>query len=107
MRIPAATYRLQFTPDFGFREAEAVLPYLHELGITDIYASPIFYARPGSQHGYDVVDPNQLNPELGSDPQFQSLSDSAQRLGFGWLQDIVPNHMAYDGRNRMLMDVLE
>jgi (1->4)-alpha-D-glucan 1-alpha-D-glucosylmutase len=104
MMIPGATYRLQFTPEFGFRDAEAVLPYLHELGITDIYAAPIFYARPGSQHGYDVVDPNQLNPELGTDQQFQSLSDSAQQLGFGWLQDIVPNHMAYDGRNRMLMD---
>ena len=107
MRIPAATYRLQFTPDFGFRDAEAVLPYLHELGITDIYAAPIFYARPGSQHGYDVVDPNQLNPELGSEQQFASLSACARRLGFGWLQDIVPNHMAYDGRNRMLMDILE
>ena len=55
MRIPAATYRLQFTPEFGFSDAEAVLPYLHELGITDIYASPIFYARAGSKHGYDVV----------------------------------------------------
>jgi (1->4)-alpha-D-glucan 1-alpha-D-glucosylmutase len=107
MRIPAATYRLQFTPDFGFRDAEAVLPYLHELGITDIYASPIFYARPGSQHGYDVVDPNQLNPELGTEQQFESLSASARGLGFSWLQDIVPNHMAYDGRNRMLMDILE
>jgi len=107
MRIPGATYRLQFTPEFGFHDAEAVLPYLHELGITDIYASPIFCARPGSQHGYDVVDPNQLNPELGTDQQFQSLSDAAQQIGFGWLQDIVPNHMAYDGRNRMLMDVLE
>ena len=107
MRIPAATYRLQFTPEFGFSDAEAVLPYLHELGITDIYASPIFYARPGSKHGYDVVDPNQLNPELGTEQQFQSVTACAQRLGFGWVQDIVPNHMAYDGRNRMLMDVLE
>src|SRR5262249_53912642 len=88
-------------------DAEAVLPYLHELGITDIYASPIFYARPGSQHGYDVVDPNRLNPELGTEQEFDALSASARRLGFSWLQDIVPNQMAYDGRNRMLMDILE
>ncbi len=107
MKIPSATYRLQFTPEFGFSEAAGVLPYLHALGITDIYASPIFYARAGSLHGYDVVDPNQLNPELGSAEAFESLHEHARRLGLGWVQDIVPNHMAYDGQNRMLMDVLE
>ena len=107
MRIPGATYRLQFTPEFGFSEAAAILPYLRDLGVTDIYASPIFYARPGSQHGYDVVDPNELNPELGTDRQFQTLITEARGIGVGWLQDIVPNHMAYDGRNFMLMDVLE
>ena len=62
MKVPAATYRLQFTPEFGFTEASAVLPYLHDLGITDIYASPIFHARAGSRHVYDVVDPIRLNP---------------------------------------------
>ena len=107
MRIPAATYRLQFTPQFGFSHASAVLDYLHELGISDIYASPIFHARSGSEHGYDVVDPNRLNPELGSAEQFDRLIDDAQRRGLGWLQDIVPNHMAYDSQNRLLMDVLE
>ncbi len=107
MRIPAATYRLQFTAEFGFAQARDILSYLCELGISDIYASPIFHARPGSTHGYDVVDPNRLNPELGSVEDFESLVAAARRLDLGWLQDIVPNHMAYDSRNRMLMDVLE
>jgi (1->4)-alpha-D-glucan 1-alpha-D-glucosylmutase len=107
MRIPVSTYRLQFTPSFGFKEASAVLDYLEELGITDIYASPIFHARSGSEHGYDVVDPNRLNPELGAAADFDALSEAARRRGLGWLQDIVPNHMAYDRQNHMLMDVLE
>jgi (1->4)-alpha-D-glucan 1-alpha-D-glucosylmutase len=107
MRVPAATYRLQFTADFGFAHARQILPYLRALGISDIYASPIFHARPGSTHGYDVVDPNRLNPELGSVEDFEELIEEARRLGLGWVQDIVPNHMAYDSQNRMLMDVLE
>ena len=83
------------------------MPYLHDLGISDIYASPIFHARSGSMHGYDIVDPNRLNPELGSEEEFASLIERARHQGLGWVQDIVPNHMAYDGQNRMLMDVLE
>ena len=107
MRIPASTYRLQFTPSFGFKEASAALDYLAELGVTDLYASPIFHARSGSEHGYDVVDPNQLNPELGTADNFDELNAAARGRGLGWLQDIVPNHMAYDGQNVMLMDLLE
>ena len=107
MRVPAATYRLQFTPAFGFKQAGEILSYLHDLGISDIYASPIFHARSGSLHGYDVVDPNTLNPELGSVADFERLVEEARRLDLGWLQDIVPNHMAYDSQNRLLMDVLE
>ena len=107
MRIPSATYRLQFTPKFGFAAAAEIIDYLRELGVSDIYASPIFYARPGSEHGYDVVDPNRLNPELGTVEEFEALIENARRLGLGWLQDIVPNHMAYDSRNQLLMDVLE
>ena len=107
MKIPAATYRLQFTPQFGFARARAVLDYLRELGVSDIYASPIFHARSGSAHGYDVVDPNRLNPELGSVEEFEALVDEARWRGLGWMQDIVPNHMAYDSQNRLLMDVLE
>lgn len=107
MRIPRATYRLQFTPAFGFSAAKEIVPYLHRLGISDIYASPIFQARKGSTHGYDIVDPTELNPELGTTAEFDALIEDVRRRGMGWIQDIVPNHMAYDGQNRMLMDVLE
>ncbi|HEY2923117.1 MAG TPA: malto-oligosyltrehalose synthase [Candidatus Binatia bacterium] len=107
MRIPLATYRIQFSPGFGFSAAKDIVPYLHELGISDIYASPIFQARKGSTHGYDVVDPTQINPELGTTEEFEALIEELRRYDMGWIQDIVPNHMAYDGQNRMLMDVLE
>lgn len=107
MRIPTATYRLQFTPEFGFGQGRAALPYLYELGVSEIYASPIFHARSGSAHGYDVIDANRLNPELGSNEEFEALVDAARRCQLGWVQDIVPNHMAYDSQNRLLMDVLE
>ncbi len=107
MRIPTATYRLQFTPDFGFTAAQGIVDYLQALGISDIYASPIFKARSGSTHGYDVVDPTQLNPELGGTEAFEPLIEAVHHHHMGWLQDIVPNHMAYDGQNRYLMDVME
>jgi (1->4)-alpha-D-glucan 1-alpha-D-glucosylmutase len=107
MRIPRATYRFQFTPDFGFEEARRIVPYLKELGISDIYASPIFSARKGSRHGYDVTDPNALNPELGAPETFSSLMETVHQHGMGWVQDIVPNHMAFDASNRHLMDVLQ
>jgi len=107
MRIPVATYRLQFHPEFKFRDARRILTYLDDLGISDIYASPIFKARRGSTHGYDVVDPSQLNPELGSDEDFAALTSELSQRGMGWLQDIVPNHMAYDSENPFLVDILE
>lgn len=104
---PRSTYRLQLCPDFGFDQAREIVPYLAELGISHIYASPIFTARPGSMHGYDVCDPNALNPELGGEPGFKRLSSAASKAGLGWIQDIVPNHMAVSGHNRMLVDLLE
>ncbi|MEL6468883.1 MAG: malto-oligosyltrehalose synthase [Cyanobacteria bacterium J06623_4] len=107
MRIPIATYRLQFTPSFGFEQASDIADYLVQLGISDIYASPIFKARSGSQHGYDVVDQNQINPELGGQEKFESLIQKVRDRNLGWLQDIVPNHMAYDRQNPYLMDVFE
>ncbi|MEO1295229.1 MAG: malto-oligosyltrehalose synthase, partial [Cyanobacteria bacterium J06636_16] len=107
MRLPIATYRIQFNPDFGFAAARSIVDYLASLGISDIYASPIFKARQGSTHGYDVVDQSQLNPELGGEAEFEQLIGHLHDHGMGWLQDIVPNHMAYDGQNRYLMDVLE
>jgi len=105
--IPAATYRIQFNPSFTFTDAAAIVPYLDELGISDIYASPIFTARQGSTHGYDVVDMNQINPEIGGIEGFAALAELLRDRGMGWLQDIIPNHMAYDYENGMLMDVLE
>jgi (1->4)-alpha-D-glucan 1-alpha-D-glucosylmutase len=107
MKNPLATYRLQFNPDFGFAAAKSVIDYLAALGVSTVYASPIFKARRGSTHGYDVTDPNQLNPELGSADEFDALIQAVRARGMTWLQDFVPNHMAYDSRNRMLMDVFE
>lgn len=107
MRIPTSTYRLQFQSEFPFQSAQKIISYLAELGITDIYASPIFKARAGSTHGYDVVDPSQINPELGTPEDFEALISEIQKYDLGWVQDIVPNHMAYDSQNKWLMDVLE
>jgi (1->4)-alpha-D-glucan 1-alpha-D-glucosylmutase len=107
MRIPTATYRLQFHKDYLFADARSIVTYLSDLGISDIYASPIFKARAGSTHGYDVVDPTQLNPELGTAEEFAELVKEVQQHQMGWLQDIVPNHMAYDSQNLWLMDILE
>jgi (1->4)-alpha-D-glucan 1-alpha-D-glucosylmutase len=107
MGIPIATYRVQFNPSFTFKDATKIVHYLHELGISDLYASPIFKAREGSAHGYDVVDMNQLNPEIGGMEGFEGLTGALRDRGMGWLQDIIPNHMAYDYENGMLRDVLE
>jgi len=107
MRVPVASYRIQFTPPFGFRAAQDIVSYLAELGISDLYASPIFKSRKGSLHGYDVVDPNRLNPELGTSIDYEVLIDKLRAHGMGWFQDIVPNHMAFDYENHMLVDVLE
>jgi (1->4)-alpha-D-glucan 1-alpha-D-glucosylmutase len=107
MDIPRATYRLQFNGSFGFRDATAIAPYLAELGISHVYASPLFRARTGSPHGYDLLDPNEINPELGTQADFEALVAALKSHGIGWIQDIVPNHMAYDGDNPYLADVLE
>ncbi|MDB9446352.1 malto-oligosyltrehalose synthase [Anabaena sp. CS-542/02] len=107
MRIPTATYRIQFNSAFNFNSAQKIIKYLDDLGISDLYASPIFKARRGSNHGYDIVDPNQLNPELGTPADFTALVAELKQHNMGWLQDIVPNHMAYDTQNQYLMNVLE
>ncbi len=103
----SATYRLQLTPDFNFAAARAVLPYLAELGASHVYASPILAARSGSSHGYDGVNPGRVSPALGGRDGFSALTDRAEALGLGWIQDIVPNHMAYSPENELLMDVFE
>jgi (1->4)-alpha-D-glucan 1-alpha-D-glucosylmutase len=107
MQVPSSTYRLQLNPGFDFRAARKIIPYLAELGIMTVYASPIFKARKGSTHGYDMTDPNQINPELGTAEDFNALVDEVHKHGMRWLQDFVPNHMAYDSRSRILMDVFE
>src|SRR6266705_6856676 len=107
MRIPLSTYRLQFCPAFGFKKARGILDYLKALGISDLYASPIFASRAGSEHGYNIADPNHLNPDLGKMEELESLIRKSHHYELGWVQDIVPNHMAYDGANTMLMDVFE
>lgn len=107
LRAPVATYRVQFHRGFGFENARALIPYLHKLGITDLYASPLFPARRGSTHGYDVTDPTRLNPELGSQEEFELVVKELKRHGMELLLDIVPNHMAASPENPWWMDLLE
>jgi (1->4)-alpha-D-glucan 1-alpha-D-glucosylmutase len=107
MRIPVSTYRVQFNRDFRFVDALRIVDYLHDLGITDLYASPILKARPGSTHGYDVIDPTQINPEIGTPAEFDELVSALQAKGMGLVLDIVPNHMAASIDNPWWFDVLE
>ncbi len=107
MRIPLATYRLQFNKDFTFKDATKILDYLRELGITEIYASPILTSRRGSGHGYDVTNPNRLDPDLGTEQDFELFLGELEKRGMGLLLDIVPNHMAASSENPWWMDVLE
>ncbi len=93
-RKVSATYRLQFTKGFRFADAEALVPYLHDLGISHIYASPIFAARPGSLSGYDTCDFSLINPELGGEEALHSLVRALHAQGMGMIVDFVPNHMS-------------
>ena len=104
---PRATYRLQFSPEFGFEDARRVVPYLATLGASHVYASPIFMAREGSAHGYDIVDHTRLNPELGSAEAFDALVAELHRHDMGLILDFVPNHMGIGPDNPWWMDVLE
>lgn len=107
-RRPESTYRLQLHPGFTFADAAAVVPYLASLGISDCYCSPIFAARPGSTHGYDVCDHNQINPELGGEAGFMAFASALRDHGLGLILDFVPNHMGNDPRtNHWWRDVLE
>ena len=107
-RIPLATYRLQFTPSFTFADAARLAPYLDALGVSDCYASPYFKACPGSPHGYDVIDHNVLNPEVGSEEDYTAFVQALQRQGMGHILDMVPNHMGIaKSLNPWWADVLE
>lgn len=107
MRIPSATYRLQMNGEFRFEDARKLVPYLNDLGITDIYSSPVLKARQGSLHGYDVTDPESLNPELGTETDFNKLSEVLKSFNMGILLDIVPNHMAASRENPWWQDFLD
>jgi len=106
-RFPSATYRVQLSQDFRFGDATRILDYLHRLGISDLYLSPILASRQGSGHGYNVTDPSRINPELGSEEEFATLQTELQNRGMGLLLDTVPNHMAASAENPWWMDVLE
>ena len=106
--VPLATYRVQLTAQFGFADAAARLPYLAALGVSHLYTSPITQARPGSTHGYDVVDHNTLNPELGGETGFEQLATGLAEFDVGLIADFVPNHVGVGhGVNAWWLDVLE
>lgn len=107
MLHPVCTYRLQFHKDFTFDHLKKIIPYLHSLGVSTIYAAPILKATPSSAHGYDGVDPHMINPEIGTEEKLAELNKELKSRGMSWLQDIVPNHMAFHPDNTWLMDVLE
>src|SRR6188472_177351 len=89
------TYRIQLTPELGFRRVrEVVLPYARELGVSHLYLSPVLQARRGSLHGYDVVDPTRVSRELGGEEELRALCAATHAAGLGTILDVVPNHMA-------------
>jgi (1->4)-alpha-D-glucan 1-alpha-D-glucosylmutase len=106
-QVPRATYRLQFNPSFTFQDAQAIVPYLNRLGISEVYTSPLYKPRAGSTHGYDTVDYNTFNPALGTYDDFETLVSEVKRYDMGLLLDIVPNHMGISKDNPWWMDVLK
>ena len=103
-RALRATYRLQLTPEFPFAAAQARIPYLRDLGVSHLYLSPSLQARPGSSHGYDVIDPTRISDDLGGEAALRGLVTAAHDAGLGVVLDIVPNHMATDDANRYWTD---
>jgi (1->4)-alpha-D-glucan 1-alpha-D-glucosylmutase len=106
-RVPLATYRVQFHGGTGFDDAADLVDHLDRLGVDTLYASPILQARPGSSHGYDIVDPSRLSDELGGLEAFQRLSEALRSRRMGLLLDVVPNHMAASPHNPWWREVLE
>ncbi|HEX5415237.1 MAG TPA: malto-oligosyltrehalose synthase [Chloroflexota bacterium] len=106
--LPTATYRIQFNREFSFRDALAIVPYLADLGVSTLYASPCLKPGRDSSHGYDICDHNRLNPALGSDADFDELAAALRARGMGLIFDVVPNHMGIvDPDNAWWYDVLE
>ena len=107
-RIPVSTYRLQLNKDFTFVQATEIVPYLSNIGISHCYVSPCLKARPGSMHGYDIVDHSSFNPEIGTEEEFNRFVSALHERGMGLIMDIVPNHMGIMGSdNAWWLDVLE
>ena len=107
MSPPCATYRIQFSPAFRLIDGRDLVPYLSELGITDLYSSPRYKARRGSAHGYDIANPLRINPELGTEEDFDEMAEKLRNYGMGVVLDTVPNHMAASCENPWWRDVLE
>jgi (1->4)-alpha-D-glucan 1-alpha-D-glucosylmutase len=101
-----STYRLQLSGAFGFAAARAVVPYLADLGVSHLYSSPILRARSGSTHGYDVVDPTQVAPELGGEAGLHDLVAALRGAGMGLVVDLVPNHMSASDENPWWVETL-
>ena len=107
-RLTEATYRVQFHKGFTFRDATGLVPYLRDLGVTHLYASPYLQARPGSKHGYDITNHQRLNPEVGTDADYEAMVAALREHGLGQIFDMVPNHMGILGNeNPWWNDVLE
>jgi (1->4)-alpha-D-glucan 1-alpha-D-glucosylmutase len=106
-RLPEATYRLQVHHGFTFRDARRVVDYLAALGISDCYLSPYMMAKAGSEHGYDIVNHNAINPEVGTEQDYHAFAETLKSLGLGQVVDVVPNHMGVGGENAWWTDVLE
>jgi (1->4)-alpha-D-glucan 1-alpha-D-glucosylmutase len=106
-RVPLATYRLQMHTGFSIRDAVAITDYLQLLGISHVYTSSILAAKPGSTHGYDVIDHGRLNPEIGTEDELNAWIAGLRERGMGWVLDVVPNHMSIGGSNEWWLDVLE
>lgn len=107
MIIPSSTYRVQFNRNFNFSHLASIADYLEDIGITAIYASPILQAAKESEHGYDGIDVSVINNELGTLEELEVLSATLRKKGISWIQDIVPNHLAFDTNGTWLKDVLE
>jgi (1->4)-alpha-D-glucan 1-alpha-D-glucosylmutase len=105
--IPLSTYRVQVNESFKLSHLDGLIDYLDRLGISTIYSAPFFQARAGSGHGYDVTNPHVISTEIGTLTELQTLAQKLQERKMGWLQDIVPNHMAFDSSNPWLMDIFE
>ncbi len=107
MYIPTGTYRIQLQKEFNFKQLRGIIGYLNDLGISTIYASPVTTAVKGSTHGYDNLNPLEVNPEIGTMQEWEDIRNIMDKNNMGWLQDIVPNHMAYTTENKLITDVYE